>query len=101
MTASPNAAARRRAAARYGRPRLWCVAAAMLMLGGCALNYMDVMQQVDRDLATQQPQAALKALDKLSGGKDQTLFLLNKAMVLRMTGDYAASVQVFEQAKPL
>lgn len=100
MTASPNAA-RRRPAARYGRPRLWGMAAAMLMLGGCALSYMDVMQQVDRDLASQQPQAALKALDKLSGGKDQTLFLLNKAMVLRMTGDYASSVQVFEQAKPL
>jgi hypothetical protein len=99
VTAPPNA--RRRSAARTSRTRLWCAAAPLLMLGGCALNYMDVMQQVDRDLASQQPQAALKALDKLSGGKDQTLFLLNKAMVLRMTGDYAASAQVFEQAKPL
>jgi uncharacterized protein len=59
------------------------------------------MQQVDRDLAAQQPQAALKALDKISGGKDQALYLLNKAMVLRMMGDYSGSVQVFEQAKPL
>jgi len=82
------------------RPRLWFLAAA-LALGGCALNYMDVMRQVDQDLASQKPDAALKALDKLAGGGDQALYLLNKAMVLRMTGDYAASVQVFEQAKPL
>ncbi|HEX7965737.1 MAG TPA: hypothetical protein VF651_08475 [Gammaproteobacteria bacterium] len=82
------------------RPRLWFLAAA-LALGGCALNYMDVMRQVDQDLASQKPDAALKALDKLAGGGDQALYLLNKAMVLRMTGDYAASAQVFEQAKPL
>ena len=75
--------------------------AAMLALTGCALGYMDVMQQVDQDLAAQQPQAALKALEKLSGGRDQVLYLLNKAMVLRMAGDYAGSVQAFEQAKPL
>ena len=100
MPASLNAAGRWRAAWR-SRTRPWFAAAALLMLGGCSLAYMDVMQQVDKDLASQQPQAALKALDKLSGGKDQTLYLLNKAMVLRMTGDYAASAQVFEQAKPL
>ena len=70
------------------RPRLWFLAAA-LALGGCALNYMDVMRQVDQDLASQKPDAALKALDKLAGGGDQALYLLNKAMVLRMTGDYA------------
>src|SRR5690242_18652527 len=73
----------------------------VLALGGCALGYMDAMQQVDRDLAAQQPQAALKALEGLSGGKDQVLYLLNKAMVLRMAGDYSDSVQAFEQAKPL
>jgi hypothetical protein len=74
---------------------------ACLLLSGCTLSYTDAMQQVDRDLAAQQPQAALKALDKISGGKDQALYLLNKAMVLRMMGDYAGSVQAFEQAKPL
>ena len=81
----------------------WLLCAIMLplVLGGCALGYMDTMQQVDRDLAAQQPQAALKSLESLSGGKDQVLYLLNKAMVLRMAGDYTDSVQAFEQAKPL
>ena len=82
------------------RLRAW-PAVLLLLLGGCAMTYMDAMQQVDQDLTQQQPEAALKALDKLQGGKDQTLYLLNKAMVLRMTGDYADSVNVFEQAKPL
>ena len=80
--------------------RVWPVALTLL-LGGCAITYMDAMQQVDKDLAQQQPDAALKALDKIQGGKDETLYLLNKAMVLRMTGDYADSVKAFEQAKPL
>jgi uncharacterized protein len=83
-----------------GRWRSW-VAGACLLLSGCTLSYTDAMQQVDRDLAAQQPQAALKALDKISGGKDQALYLLNKAMVLRVMGDYAGSVAAFEQAKPL
>ena len=73
----------------------------VLALSGCALEYVSVMQQVDRDLASQQPQAALKALQDLSGGRDQVLYLLNKAMVQRMAGQYADSVQSFEQAKPL
>lgn len=73
----------------------------VLALPGCALEYMSVMQQVDNDLAAQQPQAALKALQDLSGGRDQVLYLLNKAMVQRMAGEYADSVQSFEQAKPL
>ena len=73
----------------------------VLCFSGCALEYMSVMQQVDRDLSSQQPQAALKALEDLSGGRDQVLYLLNKAMVQRMAGDYAGSVQSFEQAKPL
>ena len=87
------------AARRHGR--LLCASALLMALGGCALGYMDAMQQMDRDLAAQQPQAALKSLESLSGGKDQVLYLLNKAMVLRMTGDYSGSVQAFEQAKPL
>src|SRR5579862_445441 len=73
-----------------------------MALAGCAsLTYTDVMKQVDQDLAAQQPGAALKALDKLSGTGDRTLFLLNKAMVQRMAGDYAGSVQTFEQVKPV
>jgi hypothetical protein len=96
VPAYPQAAAR---AAR--RSCAWLAGACLLMLSGCTLSYTDAMQQVDRDVAAQQPQAALKALDKISGGKDQALYLLNKAMLLRMTGDYAGSVDAFEQAKPL
>ena len=84
---------------RHGRGL--CLAAALSTLAGCAITYMDAMQQVDQDLAAQQPQVALKALDKISGGHDEVLYLLNKAMVLRMAGDYPGSVQAFEQAKPL
>ncbi|MGE5624129.1 MAG: COG3014 family protein [Bacillota bacterium] len=87
------------AAWNHGR-RLW-LAAVVCACAGCAANYQDVMRQVGQDLAAQQPQAALKSLDKLQGGGDQLLYLLNKAMVLRMQGDYAGSVQAFEQAKPL
>jgi hypothetical protein len=98
MSAYSHAAARLLGAVWRSRPGLLLT---VLLLGGCAITYTDAMQQVDRDLATDQPQAALKALDKISGGKDQVLYLLNKAMVLRMTGDYTDSVQAFEQAKPL
>lgn len=99
MPAYFHAAARLGGAARRSRP--WLLLLTATMLAGCAVTYTDAMQQVDRDLASDQPQAALKALDKISGGKDQVLYLLNKAMVLRMTGDYTTSAQVFEQAKPL
>ena len=98
MPAYSHAAARLLGAARRSRPWLLLTA---LLLAGCAVTYTDAMQQVDKDLARDQPQEALKALDNISGGKDQVLYLLNKAMVLRMTGDYATSAQVFEQAKPL
>lgn len=94
-------AADRGAALAQAHGRVLCLVTLALALSGCALGYMDAMQQVDRDLAAQQPQAALKALDGISGGKDQVLYLLNKAMVLRMTGDYSGSAQAFEQAKPL
>ena len=98
MPAYSHAAARLRGGAR--RSRTWLLLT-VLCLTGCAVSYTDAMQQVDKDLAENQPQAALKALDNISGGKDQVLYLLNKAMLLRMTGDYATSAQVFEQAKPL
>src|SRR5690242_10839759 len=77
------------------------LAAMILATAGCATNYLDVMRQVNSDLVAQQPQSALKALEGISGGKEQALYLLNKAMVLRMAGDYAGSVQAFEQVKPL
>ena len=101
MPAYTRAAADRSGAARK-RLRGSAYALTVLALTGCAsLTYKDVMQQVDQDMAAQHPQAALKSLDKLSGTGDRTLYLLNKAMVQRMAGDYAGSVQTFEQVKPL
>lgn len=91
----------RGAAAGWRRGRGVFLVATFAVLGGCAVTYMDVMQQVDQDMAAQQPQAALQSLQRLSGGSDELLYLLNKGMVLRMAGDYSSSVQAFEQAKPL
>ncbi|HEX6551006.1 MAG TPA: hypothetical protein VF117_10070 [Gammaproteobacteria bacterium] len=73
---------------------------ALLALGGCA-TYQASMQQVDQSLLAGNPAAALKALKPMAGGRDQVLYLLNKAMILRMQGDYAASSDAFEQAKHL
>lgn len=100
MQVHHRAVARGAAAARRYGWHLWAFTM-VIALAGCALGYMDAMQQVDQDLAAQNPQAALKALESISGGKDQVLYLLNKAMVSRMAGDYNGSVQAFEQAKPL
>ena len=100
MGAEAGTVAHSGAAVKRRSLRLWAAASA-LACAGCAANYQDVMGQVSQDLAADQPKAALKSLDKLSGGRDQTLYLLNKAMVLRMEGDYAGSVQAFEQVKPL
>jgi uncharacterized protein len=59
------------------------------------------MLSVDQALAAQRPEAALKALAPLSGGRNEVLYLLNKGMILRIQGDYAGSVSAFEAAKPL
>lgn len=76
------------------------VCALAIALGGCA-TYQTSMRQVDNALVANNPAAALKALDSLKGGRDQALYLLDKAMILRMQGNYAASSDAFEQAKHL
>jgi uncharacterized protein len=83
----------------------WC--ARSLVLVGVLLNliscatYTASMREVDKALIDQDPAAALKALAPMAGGRDQSLYLLNKAMILRMQGNYAASTDAFEQAKHL
>lgn len=74
--------------------------AGLLLTAGCA-TYRGDMRSVDQELAAQRPKAALEALKPLSGGRNQVLYLLNKAMILRIQGDYAGSIQAFEAAKPL
>jgi uncharacterized protein len=86
---------------RAGWTRRACLAGSaglLLALAGCA-TYTSSMQQVDKALVAGNPAAALKALQPMAGGRDQTLYLLNKAMILRMQGDYAGSTDAFEQAK--
>lgn len=80
--------------------RFGLVAGLVMLLGGCA-SYRGSMLEVDRALAAQQPQKALAALAPLQGGRSEALYLLNKAMILRMQGDYAGSITAFEGAKRL
>ncbi|HET7370901.1 MAG TPA: hypothetical protein VFK45_08690 [Gammaproteobacteria bacterium] len=69
-------------------------------LSGCA-NYVGNVRQMNTALIAHDPAAALAALEPLSGGRDQALYLLDKAMILRMQQDYAGSIRAFERAKPL
>ncbi|GMQ90551.1 MAG: hypothetical protein BMS9Abin10_0945 [Gammaproteobacteria bacterium] len=72
-----------------------------LFLGACATGGGD-SSGIERHLAAQKPERALKTLEKQSrqwARRDQVLYLLNKAMLLRMQGQLAASSDTFEQAK--
>jgi hypothetical protein len=72
-----------------------------LLAGACATG-SDSSYTLERYLAAQKPERALKSLEKQSrqwARRDQVLYLLNKAMLLRMQGEFAASNDVFEQAK--
>ena len=70
-----------------------------LALSGCA-TYSDSFAPIQTDLATRQYDSALKDLEKQSKDKkDRVLYLLNRGMVLRMKGDFAASNQALEAAK--
>lgn len=72
-----------------------------LLLSGCA-SYSYSFSQVEQHIAAQQPTQALEAHENLSyANKDRVLYLLNKAILQRMNGDYAASNMAFEQAKTL
>jgi len=71
------------------------------MTSACA-TYSDHMQIVYSELEQQHPAAALAELDKDPGPRrDRLAYLLNRAMLLRMNADYAASNRAFEQAKRL
>ncbi len=70
-----------------------------LCLTGCAAH-SESFRAVEKNLANQQPQQALEALDKQKGARaDEVLYLLNKAMLLRIAGDYRASIESFELAQ--
>ncbi|HET7588477.1 MAG TPA: hypothetical protein VFL45_10410 [Gammaproteobacteria bacterium] len=75
-------------------------AGSILILTGCA-SYVGSLRHMNQALAAHDPVAALAALEPLADGRDQALYLLDKAMILRMRGDYAGSIRAFEQTKPL
>jgi hypothetical protein len=70
-----------------------------LLCSGCA-SYSDSFSVIESDMAAQRFGAALETLERQRHPKrDQLLYLLNKAMLERMNGDYAASNRTFEVAK--
>ncbi len=78
-----------------------CLLAGVLLLlqAGCA-SYSHNFEQEIQTLASQDPAAALATLDKQHHPeRNRVLYHLNRAMLLHMLGDYAASNDEFEQAK--
>jgi hypothetical protein len=70
-----------------------------LLCSGCA-SYSDSFSVIESDMAAQRFGAALETLERQRHPKrDRLLYLLNKAMLERMNGDYAASNRTFEAAK--
>ena len=79
-----------------------CFIAGPLVISGCA-TYSQNFKVVEKELAAQQPQKALKALEKQysDSGADAVLYYLNKGMLLRMDKHYAESNAAFEKAQKL
>ncbi len=74
---------------------------ALLSFSGCA-SYSRGFQKVEVLLAEQKPEQALAELEKSPpSGKNKLLYLLDKAMLQRMSGMYQQSNASFEQAKKL
>ncbi len=70
-------------------------------LSGCA-TYSTGFVQVESELVKQNPVKALDALEKMDHpDRDRVLYLMNKAMLLRMAGNYSESNLQFEEAKRL
>lgn len=78
----------------------WLLAGVLtLSQAGCA-SYSRSFEREIQTLASQNPAAALEALEEQHHPeRNRLLFHLNKAMLLHMLGDYAASNIEFEQAK--
>ncbi len=66
---------------------------------GCA-SYSESFSVIEGDMAAQRFDAALQTLEQQRHPqRDQIIYLLNKAMLERMKGDYALSNQTFEAVK--
>lgn len=73
----------------------------LLFLSGCA-TYGQRIGEVESKLVAGNPALALAALEKQEAAeRDKTLYLLEKAMLLRLNGDFRGSNAAFEEAKSL
>ena len=81
-------------------PALCAALLLVATLSGCA-TYSDWVGHMEADISRGQPDKALKVLEKHASSKDEVLYLLNRAMLLRMAADYEASNASFEAAKAL
>jgi hypothetical protein len=83
------------------RVRLPFAAASLAALAGCA-TFSDTIQSTEYNLAQQKPRAALTEYEKHKPPTaDRVLYLMNKGMLLRMSGDYDESTQTLEETKRL
>lgn len=75
---------------------------AVTLLSACA-TYGDWVEQMEDRIARQDPESALEVLEHRAGERDRdaVLLLLNRAMLLRMQGNFEGSSEAFEQAKAL
>ncbi len=81
------------------RSILCAVAVIAPMLSGCS-TYSQVIKDVESDLAAGNTDSALATLEKADVSEaDKTLYLLDMAMLRRLSGDFQGSNAAFEEAK--
>ncbi len=79
--------------------KLYIVGLVVLFLSGC-VSYSSSFQRIEQLLAQQKPQQALLELEKHPAtGTDKLLYLMDKAMLQRLSGLYVESNATFEAAK--
>lgn len=84
---------------RFFRWKKTAILALTVWLTACG-GYHFQQLDIQRSLANQQPERALKLLDAQgSNRRDKALYKLNKGMLLRYVGDYKGSNRFFESAK--
>jgi len=89
-----------RVAVKLRTAALCSALAIVAKLGGCA-TYSDWAWRMESSISAGQPDKALEILEQHASSKDAVLFLLNRAMLQRMSADYEASNASFEAAKAL
>ena len=86
---------------RLRRARILMTLALLTVLPGCA-SQGALLDRVDSDLGSGQPERALESLEGLSdSGRNRSLYWLNRGMLLRMSGDIDGSIAAFERAKDI